>query len=210
MISLLVYDDHRERRESLEELFSYQSDILCVGSFSNCDNLAKEIQELEPDVVLMDIRMTGISGIEATTEIKKIRPQTKVIMQTAYDDDENVFNSLKAGAEGYLLKSASSEKIIQSIIDVYEGGAVITPSIALKITRFFSLHTAEPLQTSDLTTREKEVLHELAQGLSYKMVAAKLGITYHTVNTHIKKIYEKLSVNSVGEAVSMAIRNKLV
>lgn len=210
MISVVLYDDNRERRESLEELFSFQPQIAFLGAFSDCSQLERQIAELAPDIALMDIRMPGITGIEATLVVKKIRPSTKVIIQTVYDDDENIFNSLKAGAEGYILKSTHSDKIMQYIEEVYNGGAVITPSIALKVTRYFNTQQKSNSLESGLTVREKEVLNLLSQGLSYKMVASKLEISYNTVNTHVKRIYEKLSVNSIGEAVSYALRNKIV
>ena len=210
MISVLIYDDSSERRESLVALFSEQEHIECVGSFSNCSQIIEQVEELQPDIILMDIRMPKINGIEATVMVKQKMPIVKVIMQTVYDDDESIFNSLKAGAEGYILKSTESAKIIQCIEEVYNGGAVITPSIALKVTRYFNQTPNAIAIETGLTAREKEVLHLLAQGLSYKMVAAKLGITYNTVNAHIKKIYEKLSINSLAEAVSFALRNKVV
>lgn len=210
MISVLLYDDSRERRESLSELFSYHPGVSCVGSFPDCSQLTQQVTDLQPDVILMDIRMPGLTGIEATAIVKKIRPATKIIIQTVYDDDENIFNSLKAGAEGYILKSTPSDRIIQCIEDVYHGGAVITPSIALKVTRYFNAQSPVVVPDSGLTAREKEVLNLLSQGMSYKMVAAKLNITYNTVNAHVKKIYEKLSVNSIGEAVSFALRNNIV
>lgn len=210
MISVLLYDDSRERRESLNDLLSYHPGVSCVGSFPDCSQLTQQVSEFEPDVILMDIRMPGLTGIEATAIVKKIRPQTKIIIQTVYDDDENIFNSLKAGAEGYILKSTPSDRIIQCIEDVYHGGAVITPSIALKVTRYFNAQSPVFVPDSGLTAREKEVLNLLSQGMSYKMVAAKLNITYNTVNAHVKKIYEKLSVNSIGEAVSFALRNNIV
>jgi DNA-binding NarL/FixJ family response regulator len=210
MIRVLIYDDSSERRESLEALFSYQAHITCVGSYANCTHLIDHLNTLMPDVILMDIRMPGVNGIEATYQVKQTRSSTKVIMQTVYDDDENIFNSLKAGAEGYILKSTESDKIIQCIEEVSNGGAVITPSIALRVTRFFNQQPNTTALETGLTTREKEVLNLLAQGLSYKMVAAKLGITYNTVNAHVKKIYEKLSINSLGEAVSFALRNKII
>jgi DNA-binding NarL/FixJ family response regulator len=210
MISVLIYDDNSERRESLEALFSYHEHISCIGSYSNCYSLVEQILDLQPDIILMDIRMHGINGIEATQLVKQNRPSTKVIMQTVYDDDESIFNSLRAGAEGYILKSTDSDKLIQCIEEVYNGGAVITPSIALKVTRYFNQTPHNTTIETGLTAREKEVLNLLSQGLSYKMVAAKLGITYNTVNAHVKKIYEKLSVNSLAEAMSFALRNKVV
>jgi DNA-binding NarL/FixJ family response regulator len=190
-------------------LFTLQKDIECVGSFSDCTELEHKINSFNPDIILMDIRMPFMNGIEATRAIKKMNPDLKVIIQTVSEDEENIFNSLRAGAEGYILKSTPGEKIVQSVRDVYEGGAVITPSIALRITRFFNDQPVKE-QENLLSDREKEVLKLLTEGLSYKMVAARLDISYNTVNAHIRKIYQKLSVNSVSEAVSFALKNKIV
>ncbi len=210
MINVVIYDDHAERCESLEALLELEENIQCLGTFADCTSLESQMAELKPDIVLMDIRMPGKNGIEATTIIKKINPAIRIIIQTVYDDDEYIFNSLKAGAEGYILKSTNAQKIIQCIEDVYNGGAVITPSIAMRVARYFNQDKNQKSQFHDLTIREKEVLHLLTEGMSYKMVADKLNISYNTVNSHIKKIYEKLSVNSLGEAVSFALKNKLV
>lgn len=211
MIKLVIYDDSAERRESLELLLSLNEEITCIGSFSDCSKVVEQIKELKPDIVLMDIRMPIVDGIQGTQKIKEISPETKIIIQTVIDDDDNIFNSLKAGAEGYILKSTPGDKIIQSILDVYNGGAVITPSIALRITKFFNvIQEQKPKDFEPLTQREKEVLKLLTDGLSYKMVAAKLDVSYYTVNAHIRKIYQKLSVNSLGEAVSLALKNKIV
>jgi DNA-binding NarL/FixJ family response regulator len=207
---ILIYDDSKERRESLDIFLALSNDFECVGAFPDCSLLIEQISAFHPDIVLMDIRMPGIDGIEATKRIKQFNPLIKVIIQTAFDDDENIFNSLKAGAEGFLLKSTPADKIVQCIQDVYDGGAVITPSVAMKVTRFFNAPSSEQTLLVVLTPREKEVLSLLTEGMSYKMVASKLDITYNTVNAHIKKIYEKLSVNSLGEAVSKALKYKIV
>ena len=210
MIRVVVFDDSEERLASLTALFSMHEQIDSVGSFSNCINFESKLK-CNPDVILMDIRMPGMDGITATGKIKQLYPGIKVIIQTVFDDDEKIFLSLKAGAEGYILKSTTGEKIVQCIEDVYSGGAVMTPSIALRVTNFFNTTVASKNQLSqELTSREKEVLLLLTEGLSYKMAAAKLEITYNTVNAHIKKIYEKLSVNSLGEAISLAIKNRIV
>lgn len=211
MINLVIYDDSAERRDSLELLLSLNEDINCAGSFADCTKIEEQISKIKPDIVLMDIRMPDVDGIQGTKIIKSISPETKIIIQTVFDDDDTIFNSLKAGAEGYILKSTPGDKIIQSIMDVFNGGAVITPSIALRITKYFNTIQEEPSKDFiTLTQREKEVLKLLTDGLSYKMVAAKLEISYYTVNAHIRKIYQKLSVNSLGEAVSLALKNKIV
>ncbi len=210
MIRVVVFDDSEERLVSLTALFSINDQIDCVGTFSDCTNFETKLN-CNPDVILMDIRMPTMDGITATTKIKQLYPGIKVIMQTVFDDDEKIFLSLKAGAEGYILKSTTGEKIIQCIEDVFNGGAVMTPSIALRVAKFFNSAVSSKTQLSqELTAREKEVLVLLTDGLSYKMVASRLEITYNTVNAHIKKIYEKLSVNSLGEAISMAIKNRIV
>jgi DNA-binding NarL/FixJ family response regulator len=210
MIRVVVFDDSEERLVSLTALFSINNQIDCVGTFSDCTNFESKLNS-NPDVILMDIRMPVMDGITATTKIKQLYPGIKVIMQTVFDDDEKIFLSLKAGAEGYILKSTTGEKIIQCIEDVFNGGAVMTPSIALRVAKFFNSEETSQKQLSQvLTAREKEVLTLLTEGLSYKMVASRLEITYNTVNAHIKKIYEKLSVNSLGEAISMAIKNRIV
>lgn len=210
MIRVVVFDDSEERLVSLTALFSINNQIDCVGTFSDCTNFESKLNS-NPDVILMDIRMPVMDGITATTKIKQLYPGIKVIMQTVFDDDEKIFLSLKAGAEGYILKSTTGEKIIQCIEDVFNGGAVMTPSIALRVAKFFNSEETSQTQLSQvLTAREKEVLTLLTEGLSYKMVASRLEITYNTVNAHIKKIYEKLSVNSLGEAISMAIKNRIV
>jgi len=210
MIRVVVFDDSEERLVSLTALFSINDQIDCVGTFSDCTNFESKLKN-NPDVILMDIRMPTMDGITATTKIKQLYPGIKVIMQTVFDDDEKIFLSLKAGAEGYILKSTTGEKIIQCIEDVFNGGAVMTPSIALRVAKFFkSVETSKTQLSQELTAREKEVLVLLTEGLSYKMVASRLEITYNTVNAHIKKIYEKLSVNSLGEAISMAIKNRIV
>ena len=210
MIRVMIFDDHRERRESLSVLLSDAPGIVCVGSFEDCSRLRESVSELKPDLILMDLRMPGIDGVEATRIVKGIDPSIKVVIQTVFDDDENIFDSLRAGAEGYILKNTDGEKVLQSIREVFDGGAVITPSIALKVTRYFNEKAQARKDDPELTPREKEVLALLTEGLSYKMVGSRLNISYNTVNSHVKKIYEKLSVNSVGEAISMAIRNRIV
>jgi DNA-binding NarL/FixJ family response regulator len=206
MIKLLIYEDSAPSRNSLEALIMSSVGFECLGAFENAVMVASQVAALKPDVVLMDISMPGISGIEATRLIKAQHPNIKVVIQTAFDSDENVFGSLQAGAEGYLLKSASPDKILKGIEDVYNGGAIMTPSIALKVLQFFR-PIAKPANTFNLTNRELEVLSLLSDGLSYKMIAAKMEVSYFTVNAHIRKIYEKLHVNSSAEAVSLALKS---
>jgi DNA-binding NarL/FixJ family response regulator len=209
VIRIIIYDDSVQRRESLKALLSLTDNIACVADFPDCSHVLKDIEEHMPDVVLMDIEMPFVDGINGVGIIKKDFPDIRIIMQTVFDDDDKIFASLQAGAEGYILKKTSAEKITQSIEEVYQGGAYMTPSVALKVTQFFN-KSAVQKEEYKLTPKEKEVLRFLSEGLSYKMIADKLGISYFTVNAHVKKIYEKLHVHSVGEAVSLALKNKIV
>lgn len=209
MVRVLIYDDSEAVRTSIVNLLDSTEAFISVGAFANALEVESQVDELMPDVVLMDINMPGINGIQATQLIKAKNPQIKVLIQTAFDNDEHVFGSLKAGAEGFLLKSASAEKILKGIEDLSVGGAIMTPSIALRVMQSFQ-PTSEPIQTFNLTNKETIVLSLLSEGLSYKMIASKMGISYFTVNAHIRKIYQKLQVNSSGEAVSLALKKGLV
>jgi DNA-binding NarL/FixJ family response regulator len=208
VIRVVIYDDNQQRCDSLKTLLTFTTEMECAGCFPDCSHVLEEMQQLQPDVVLMDIGMPNTDGITGVKQIKKNFPHIRIIMQTVFEDEEKIFASLQAGAEGYLLKNATAEKITQSIEEVYQGGASMTPSVALRVMKYFSQE--KPAMDYSLTPKEKEVLALLADGNSYKMVADKLGISYFTVNSHIKKIYEKLHVHSLGEAVSLAHKNKIV
>jgi DNA-binding NarL/FixJ family response regulator len=167
------------------------------------------MEALKPDVVLMDINIPGKNGIEAVKEIKDHFPAIQVCMQTVFEDENKIFASLCAGASGYILKSSPPDKILQAIREVANGGAFFTPSVAKKMLFNFQQQQqhAEYIQ---LTEKEKEVLKLLVDGLSYKMIAEKAGVSFHTIHTHIKHIYDKLHVNSKGEAVAKAIKSRLI
>ncbi|HRD06582.1 MAG: response regulator transcription factor [Saprospiraceae bacterium] len=211
MIEVAIFDDNKSRRESLELLLQLSPDYEHVGSYANGTGFEEAFLQKPPQVVLMDIEMPEVNGIEAIEKIKQRWPQILIVVQTAFDDDEKVFASLKAGAEGYILKSASVNTILQAIDDVLKGGASMSPSIALKVMKYFSGGQRAQEKKADwkLSTKEQEVLTYLSDGLSYKMVADKMGISYFTVNNHIKKIYEKLQVHSMGEAIAKAHKQRL-
>lgn len=208
MIKIAVYDDSLARRESLQAFMQLSSEYEFVGSFENCKNIIQDINETNPDLILMDIEMPLLDGISGVKLLKQHFPDIKVIMQTAFDDDEKVIAAMQAGAEGYLLKNAGILQIAQSIDEVMKGGAVMTPSVALKVMRFFN-QKANTIDQYNLSPKETEVLSFLSNGSSYKMVADNMGISYFTVNNHVKKIYEKLQVHSLGEAVAIAHKNGL-
>ena len=206
---MLIYDDSEAVRTSIVNLLDRNDGFISVGAFANALQVEYQVEELMPDVVLMDINMPGINGIQATQLIKAKYPEIKVLIQTAFDNDEHVFGSLKAGAEGYLLKSSSAEKILKGIEDLSNGGAIMTPSIALRVMQSFQ-PTAKPSQAYNLTNKETIVLGLLSEGFSYKMIASKMDISYFTVNAHIRRIYQKLQVNSSAEAVSLALKTGIV
>lgn len=209
LIRIVIYDDNHQRRKSLEALLSLTDDMQCVASFPDCSHVVEEMHTYQPDIVLMDIEMPNVDGISGVILIKKHYPDIRIIMQTVFEDEEKIFASLKAGAEGYILKNASAEKITQCIEEVYQGGAYMTPSVAIRVMNYFNKPQRKD-ESYNLTSREKEVLKLLSDGLSYKMVADNLGISYFTVNSHIKKIYEKLHVHSMAEAISLVHKNKIV
>jgi len=183
----------------------------CTGAYTDAMDLAFKIRRSQPEIVLMDIDMPGISGIEAVRIIREKFPGVQVIMQTVFEDNEKVFDSICAGAGGYLLKNSLSEQIITAIRELKNGGAPMSPGIASKVIRRFQEQNPY-IKDEDfkLTEREKEVLSCLMKGMSYKMIANACLISIDTVKFHIKKIYEKLHVNSKSEAVIKAMRNKIV
>lgn len=202
-IGVFVYDDNESRRDSLKALLELTPETECVGSAPDCSNVIRDMETCRPQVVLMDIHMPNVNGLEGLVAIKQAFPEVKVLMQTVFDDSDKVFNSIRNGASGYILKKDPPQRILQAIHEVYEGGAVMNPGIAQKVLDFF-----HPKQFSGpLSERETEVLTLLAEGLSYKMVADRLGLSFHTVNTHTKNIYEKLHVASLGEAIAYYYKN---
>lgn len=208
-MKIAIFEDNRKFRESLEFVIVTSNDMELCGSFEDTHRLLQRIEALVPDVVLMDINIPEINGIEATKMIKEKFPSIQICIQTVFEEEDKVFASLCAGASGYILKNTPADKILQAIREVGEGGAFFTPSIAKKVLLNFQQQPEKP-DYIQLTEREKDILSALVEGFSYKMIAEKLFLSVHTIHTHIKNIYEKLHVNSKGEAVAKAIKNKLV
>lgn len=213
-LRITLFDDNKNIRESITMLLSTVPDFEVVGSYSHVLDCIDDVKESRPDIVLMDIEMPGMTGIEAVKKIKKEFPQIQILMQTVFEDDDRVFDSICAGASGYILKNQLNTKLVEAIQELQYGGSPMSPSIARKVLNKMqqvSQHI-RPAETPDynLTPREKEVLACIVEGLSYKMIASDLHISYETVRSHVKKIYEKLHVASLTEAVSKAMKERIV
>ena len=210
-IRVTIFDDNPRVRDAIRMLLEGTDGFICAGAFENCNQLLPNIETSQPDVILMDIDMPGISGIEAVKMLKQKFATVQVLMQTVFDDDDKIFDAILAGAGGYILKNTPPAKILESIQEVYKGGAPMSPSIASKVLKLFSKHVPAKEEKEDfnLSPRESQVLALLVNGKSYKMIGDELDVTYDTVRAHMKKIYEKLHVTSMAEAVAKAIKEKL-
>jgi len=210
-IRVAIFDDNTQLRESLFDLVEASDGFICVGAFPNCENVLQNVKDTKPDVVLMDIEMPVVSGIDAVILVKEKFPDVKILMQTIFEDDEKVFQSICNGAEGYILKNTAPGEILLSLKEIYEGGAPMTPAIATKVLRMFKNNlSAKKDESFNLSIREKEILKHLVEGLSYKMIADACFISLETVSGHMKNIYKKLQVHSKGEAVAKAIKGNIV
>lgn len=209
-IKVLVYDDNEAIRTSIEVLIASEEDLELVAAMPNAETVETDVKELLPDVVLMDIDMPAVDGVMAVKKIREFNPQLPVIMLTIFDDNENIFKAICAGASGYLLKQNASGEIPGAIRNVLNGGAPMTGTIAKKVLQMIPRARSEEQEKGNLSAKEAAILQLLVKGYSYKMIAAEQGISIDTVRFHIKKIYDKLHVHSATEAVSKAIKDKLV
>lgn len=209
IIHVALFDDSKVIRDSLGTLLSTTPGIGLCGCFPNAEQLLERIAACKPDVVLMDIDMPGINGIEAVGMLHLRHPDLPVIMLTVFADEDRVYAALRAGAMGYLLKNSDPNELLDAIVEVRQGGAPMTPSIARKVLLHFQHLPAipdTPVDDPGLSPRELEVLQQLVDGLSYKMIADKLNIGFETVRSHIKHVYEKLHVHSNAEAVAKTLK----
>ena len=205
-----LIEDHHRFREALEFLLNHTPGYLCVGSFRSMEEALEKIRYNLPDIVLLDIGLPGISGVEGVRVLKERHPDLLVLMNTVYDDDERIFRALCAGAAGYLLKKTPPAKLLESLQEAIAGGAPMSPDVAQRVLALFREIRPPEYTDYQLTPHELRLLKLLVEGHSYKTAAAQLHVTVKTISFHLQKIYEKLQVHSKSEAVAKAFRSRLV
>ncbi len=211
MIKVALFDDSREQRDALRALLNAMDTVTCVGAFVAADNVVADVETCTPQVVLMDIDMPVVDGIQAAGLLRARFPELRIIMLTVIEDDDRIFAAIRAGADGYFLKQTPPLKLVEGIVEAMDGGAPMTPSIARRVLRMMEGRTtAIRANEFKLTEREQEILALLVKGQTYKRIAADLGVSFATVNKHVTNVYAKLRVHSVGEAVALAVRKGLI
>lgn len=209
-IRLVIFEDNEVLRHSLETLLDGTEEYEVVGAYANVLDVEAVIKTDSPDVVILDIDMPVMDGISAIPAIKEIRPEASVVMYTQFEDDEKLFSSLCAGADGYVLKRTSPLKLFEAISEVCKGGAPMSPAIAKKVLLSFRSRQNPERQHYDLTAREKEVLQLLVKGYSVKLIAAELNIAFDTSRSHLRNVYKKLHVNCGKEAIAKILAEKII
>ena len=213
-IRVAIFEDNKLMRDGYEAILNGTTGFTCSGSFADGNDLEHKIRKSNPDVVLMDIEMPGMDGIEATTVISRKWPEIKILMETVFEDDDKIFAAICAGASGYILKSTSPAQLIVSVSEVYNGGSPMSPAVASRVLKLFQKLAPPQKSYNDeellLSPREKEILSMMVEGHNFRTIAEKNFIGYETVRTHVKKIYKKLHVASASEAVIKAIKQRLV
>jgi RNA polymerase sigma factor (sigma-70 family) len=205
-ITVSIVEDNDKLRETLVRVLNRADGFRCVSQYANAEDALKDLPQIKPDVVLMDINLPGMNGVECVRQLKKIAPEIQVMMLTVYEDTENIFDALAAGANGYMLKRTAGKELLEAIQEVKRGGSPMTTHIARKVVQSFQRSAAAVAETESLSEREQQVLDLLSQGLMYKEIADKLNISYETVHTYIRRIYEKLQVRTRTEAVAKFLR----
>ena len=210
LIEVLIYEDNNDMRDGLAQLIQRAAGFRLAGAYPDCMAAEVQVKTMIPDVILMDIDMPGINGIQAVQLIRHFDIDVKILMLTVFDTNEKVFDALCAGASGYLLKKTVPSKIIEAINDVCNGEVPMSAEIAKKVLSHFSKKPLKTKEVYNLTQREKDILFYLTQGYSYKMIATQLQLSIDTVRFYIKQTYLKLQVNSAPEAISKALREQIV
>ncbi len=209
IIRVAILDDDAEFRELISTTVSSSEDLKCVAIYETCDEALEKIEEDIPDILLLDIAMPGKSGIQSLKEIKQKFPSVEVLMLTVLSDNEKIFESVRNGAVGYILKKSPAQKLLEAIKEAYQGGAPFPGEIARKVLEYFKTPLKDSTQ-SELSDREKEVLEALVDGHGTKAIADKLFVSINTIRFHLRNIYNKLHVNSRTEAVAKALKNKII
>jgi DNA-binding NarL/FixJ family response regulator len=211
MIRISIIEDNDTIREGLCLLVNATDGMTCVGKYDNCEDMLENALEDNPEVVLMDIGLPGMSGIEGVHELRQILPEVTIVMLTVYEENDKIFDALCAGASGYLVKKTSPAQLIEAIKEAHNGGSPMSSHIARKVVNFFQMNPVKPAHPEyHLSKRETEILASLSRGNSYKLIADELFISIDTVRFHIRNIYKKLHVNSQTEAVARAFKDKLI
>lgn len=208
-IKILLYEDNFELRDSLSSFIEFVEDFELLAAFENCSNIANHLETYSPDIVLMDIDMPIVNGIEGLKILRSLRPNLPVIMLTVFEDNKYILSAIKEGATGYILKQHITSRLEVAIKEAISGGAPMSPIVARLVLKHLSNSQENKIDYA-LTKREKEILQSLTDGNSYKMIAANEGISIGTVSTHIKNIYEKLGVHSQAEAVGKTLREGIL
>ncbi|MCX6929693.1 MAG: response regulator transcription factor [Verrucomicrobia bacterium] len=206
-IKVAIVDDDDGIRTSLAALIRRAPALRLLGDYPDAETALKEIPHRTPDVVLMDINLPGVNGVECVRQLKSILPAVQFLMLTVYEDSDSLFNSLKAGASGYLLKRTASARLLEAISDVYDGGSPMTPQLARRVVQFFSKPADDNSGVSKLSAGEKDFLDQLAKGYAYKEIADRMEISIDTVRSYVRTVYEKLHVHSRTEAVVKYLRS---
>jgi len=205
-ITVSIVEDNEKLRGTLARVLNRADGFQCASQHASAEDALKELPAVKPDVVLMDINLPGINGVECVRQLKPLLPGTQVMMLTVYEDTENIFDALAAGASGYMLKRTATPELLEAIREVQRGGSPMTTHIARKVVQSFQRTALVAPPTENLSDREQQVLDLLSQGLMYKEIAEKLDISYETVHTYIRRIYEKLQVRTRTEAVAKFLR----
>ncbi|MES2778216.1 MAG: response regulator transcription factor [Bacteroidota bacterium] len=211
-IRVAIFEDNKLMRNGFEAICNGTEGLMCSGAFADSFDLDFKIKKAAPQVILMDIEMPGTDGIAATRHVIKKWPEIKILIQTVFEDDDKIFKAICAGASGYILKSTSPARLVESIIEVYNGGSPMSPYIASRVLKLFQQFAPTEQQNEDysLSSREKEILSLMVEGINLQLIADKIFISYETVRSHVKRIYKKLHVASASEAVAKAIRQRII
>jgi DNA-binding NarL/FixJ family response regulator len=210
IIKTAIVEDMRDIREGLATLINFTEGFTCTGSYRSMEEAIASIRHRVPDVLLSDIGLPGMNGIDGIKIIKEQFPEMTVLMLTVYDDDERIFDAICAGASGYLLKRTSPAKILENIREAVSGGAPMSPEVAARVIRLFREVRPPEKVEYDLTPHETRLLKLLVEGHNYTTAAEELKVSYNTIKFHMRHIYEKLQVHSKSEAVAKALQNRLV